>query len=216
MTSQPVDENDQLLANPEVSEKATARRGGLLPATDFDPEIVNRLKKSKRATLNVGGVRHEVMWRTLNRLPHTRLGRLRQCTSGSDIYRLCDDFSLVDETIEFFFDRHSQSFSSVLNFYRTGKLHLIDEMCVLSFGEDLEYWGVDELYMESCCQHRYHQRKENIIEEMRKEADSLRERTVEHFGTGKFAVIRQKVWYLLEKPQTSMAARVSFVSQGKL
>ena len=146
-------------------------------------------------------------WRTLDRLPNTRLGRLRNCVLPEQMLQLCDDFNLEEN--EFFFDRHPRSFATVLNFYRTGKLHLVDEMCVLSFSDDLEYWGIDELYMESCCQQRYHQRKESVLEEMRKEQESLVLHDDEDFGDGRCADFQRKVWNLLEKPQSSAAARVS-------
>ena len=55
-------------------------------------------------------------------LPHSRLGQLAAATTEEEVSRLCDDYSIIHN--EYFFDRHARNFNSILNFYRTGKMHI--------------------------------------------------------------------------------------------
>ena len=117
------------------------------------------------------------MWKSLNKLPNSRLGEMyfhRKKKKIDEIIQLCDDYNEI--TNELYFDRNSHSFGSILNFYRTGKLHLIDNICVLSFHEDLEYWRIDECILETCCQIKYQQKKDNIFEEIQKEEEAEKEK----------------------------------------
>ena len=162
---------DAYLQPPTYSDLALCAMSSRGPMPTPSPAaIASAFSSSRRVGLNVGGSRHEVMWRTLQRLPRTRLGRLETCRTHADLLSLCDDYTLPEKQadgrwslVEFYFERHTRSFALLLDLYRTGRLHVDDEICVMSFRDELEYWGIDQLYIEPCCEARFHQRFDQVI-----------------------------------------------------
>lgn len=94
----------------------------------------------------------------------------------------------------------------VMNYYRTGHLHVREELCEISFLQEIEYWGIDELRINPCCRERYYRRKEqketlDVQQEFEAEDDA------EDFVGAACPVLRHHLWDLLEKPESSRAAR---------
>ena len=174
-----------------------------------DPVLIVKSRNlNKKTILNVGGERHEVSWKTLQSAPNTRLGRLARADSHESIMECVDLYSLMEN--EYFFDRHPRSFLSILNFYRTGRLHVADEMCVIAFNDDLEYWGISDLWLETCCQNKFLSRKEFIEEEMNKEAQHIKREMSERRKISSWCSRAQQIiWNLFEKPESSLAAKVT-------
>ena len=118
-------------------------------------------KRAPRMQLNVGGKHFEIARALLVRHPRTRLGRLACLLEDSsdpspdELLNYCDDFRLPpkvpsnsSENFEwsdcpkFYFERDGTALPMLLNFYRNGKLHVTDEMCVINFAEELKYWNI--------------------------------------------------------------------------
>ena len=152
-----------------------------------DPAAIARHKRQNpKVVINLGGVRHEVMWRMLEKRPLTRLGMLAKARTHEDILKLVDAYSLTDN--EIYFDRDPLTFNSILNFYRTDHLHVIDELCVLDFAEDLEFWMIKEINLEICCVDKFNTRRDHILAEVEKakHIQQTTEEVVEDFGDGYF------------------------------
>ncbi|KAL6489055.1 hypothetical protein MHYP_G00027960 [Metynnis hypsauchen] len=154
--------------------------------------------------INVGGSRYILSQELLASHPETRLGKLALSTRDSAL-DLCDDADFLEN--EFFFDRSSQTFQYIMNFYKTGHLHVREELCVVSFLQEIEYWGIDELRIDNCCRDKYYRRKE-----MKESLDIHRDAEMMDSDEEDFAGVlcqdfRQRLWDLMEKPDSSKAAK---------
>ncbi|KAM9806295.1 delayed-rectifier potassium channel regulatory subunit KCNS2 [Syngnathus typhle] len=187
--------------------QALREPGGRAPAGD-----------SAAIRINVGGFKKRLHTDTLSRFPETRLARLLQCRSKESILELCDDYDDVEK--EFYFDRNPTLFPYVLNFYNTGRLHVMAELCIFSFSQEIEYWGINEFFLDSCCSGSYHCRK------MNQDREEWEDRSDEGTTTSSFdellefyndatkfdkqplGSIRRRIWLILDNPGYSVASRV--------
>ena len=102
------------------------------------------MRRRSIVILDVGGEKFIALKRTLARLPTTRLGKLVRAQSVrfpvlwtqswygqlwyfSKILEYCDEF-FPGETLEYFFDKNPENFTSILDIYRTGtgRLHFFN------------------------------------------------------------------------------------------
>ncbi|CAH8665149.1 unnamed protein product [Schistosoma rodhaini] len=199
--------NNQLASVSHISIRSHDSITDILEKSVYIPAFLRARKHHCRVVLNVGGERHEVMWKTLRRLPLSRLGRLSISNNPAELAQLFDSYS--NEKNELYFDQYARSFGSILGVYRTGHLHFLEDICVVAFKNDLFYWGINEYQLETCCYYKYYLKKEQVQEELKKTREiSLSQAEEEQFGTGRWATLQKYMWDLVEKPQTSMVARI--------
>uniref|UniRef100_A0A3P8WX16 Delayed-rectifier potassium channel regulatory subunit KCNS1 n=1 Tax=Cynoglossus semilaevis TaxID=244447 RepID=A0A3P8WX16_CYNSE len=169
--------------------------------------------------VNVGGLKSSLCSSTLKKFPDTRLGKLLSCDSEEDILQVCDDYDV--QRNEFYFDRNPGLFPYVLHFYETGKLHIMEELCVFSFSQEIEYWGINEFFLDTCCSYRYHDRKlessrhrrwddESDASSVDTSVDEISDlnRDMQHFQEVRYGNIRKCLWLTLENPGYSIPSKM--------
>jgi len=139
--------------------------------------------------VNVGGFRHEVRLETLQKFPQTRLGQL---ATNKEPLGVHDGYNKKKN--EFYFDRNPNIFNIILDFYRTGKLHFNDKICVTSFKEELDFWIISESNMSACCKDNY------LTKKLKKEKQMKDDKKV-------LATDSQScMWNILDNPSSSVPA----------
>ncbi|CAG6021909.1 unnamed protein product [Menidia menidia] len=208
--------------NPPPQQEEQARKGAFYKRAQPAPEVSAvaenpPLSGARRlhAIINVGGLRYQLPWTTLEDFPLSRLGQLHLCSSFDEIMLICDDYDVARN--EFFFDRSPCAFRTILTFLRAGKLRSLREMCALSFREELLYWGVPEENLEWCCRRRLLQRIEDFeAMERAEEDDELLEDLMgsensghrHHTAESKLGQCMGKLRDMVERPQSGLPGKI--------
>lgn len=183
-----------------------------------------KIKKCTRVILNARGFKYDVLVSNLGKAaPNSRLFKLKmyidkyinftqiddnQTVSLSEI---CDEYN--PENFEFYFDRDPYVLNLILNGLATNKLHVIDNnVCVNFLTQELNYWNVNRVNIESCCLVEIDNKQDSIDSELKIEQailDEINENT--DFGTYFFPKTRAKIWFALENPISSIWATIHLV-----
>ncbi|KAM9855335.1 voltage-gated potassium channel regulatory subunit KCNG1 [Aulostomus maculatus] len=188
-----------------------AQRAPELSTTHGDTPLSHTRKL--HAIINVGGLRYQLPWTTLEDFPLSRLGQLHLCSSFDEIMSICDDYDVTHN--EFFFDRSPCAFRTILTFLRAGKLRSLREMCALSFREELLYWGVPEESLEWCCRRRLLQRMEEFEaieraaeEELLEDLSDSDSGQREHAAESRLSRCMGKLRDMVERPHSGLPGKI--------
>ncbi|OWF46555.1 potassium voltage-gated channel protein Shaw-like [Mizuhopecten yessoensis] len=154
----------------------------------------------ERVMLNVGGRMFETTYATLHTQPETRLGKLSM-----------DSNEYCEETKQFFFDRNPDFFNSLLDFYRTGELHLPSCYCGASLRHELSFWELQEEDLSECCLQVYY-KYDNDKETMKTLEASVSVRDLDYTdkecAASTFVCVKRAIWLFLDQPKSSFLAKM--------
>ena len=75
-------------------------------------------------------------------------------STTKELIDLCDQY--LEKTNEFVFQTKLGNFPTILHYYLgSSKLHFSDGTCPVKFSQELRYWGISTLHLETCCLKKY-------------------------------------------------------------
>ena len=177
-------------------------------ATALGFKNMSRSNSEPRISINVGGKLFQSYASTLQRFPRSRLAILTR-----------NDVSFDVQDDEYFFDRSSKMFDSILDCYRTGELHFPHCFCGPVVRRELEFWGLHETLIAPCCwkSFKFYEEEEKALEMLEKtfatETTKIASNPHNHQPNTlryEWTRWRRQVLSFLEDPHSSRAAKVSY------
>ncbi|XP_046378848.1 potassium voltage-gated channel protein egl-36-like [Haliotis rufescens] len=149
---------------------------------------------------NIGGKKFETLSLTLKKFPGTRLASL---------HPQADEYNR--DTGEYFFDRDPIAFGCILNLYRTSSLHFPDHLCGNYLREELNFWRIPESLVSECCWTVFFNAEQDnqIFRNLKKTFSFLdKDPRLNETGKGGMELWMHRIWLLLDKPNSSRAAKI--------
>ena len=156
--------------------------------------ILNMIDKVK---INIGGQLFITKLNTIQRFPGTKL---------SNITETCDHFDKTSE--EYYFDRNPLIFQSILDYYRTGKLHFVTNVCPEHIRDELDFWEISTSDLGPCCW-KYFYAVDNDLKTVGVIEKHFFQQECTYVDPMKIVMLKGKIWNILEHPKTSRVAMVS-------
>lgn len=166
-------------------------------------------KRVHMLNINVGGRTFFISRHLAARYPHTRIGSLAHCTDRVKQLTFCDDYCVCKD--EFFFDRDPIFFNYIFQFYHSGVLWVMEELCPINLEEEMQYWGVSLKDTQRCCRILFEEKVDELRDYLKVEKELLAQIEPKHnedgFKNMFLGGIRKSLWDLMENPYSSLSAK---------
>ena len=114
---------------------------------------------------------------------------------------------------DYFFDHDPVCFSAVLEYLRTGELHLPPNVCGPALKRELDFWGVSEHLIQNCCWNTYDSWNSTYESLQQLERDRkkifVEYEPVDLDDLTKWQKFRRNAWNLVTNHASSWGAKVS-------
>lgn len=179
----------------------TANKIRMLNGVD-DTGGQQRLTECDMIRFNIGGTQFKTFRSTLEKQAVCRLNDLDFLEK-----HFCPDLG------EYFFDRDPDMFKCLLNYLRSGELHLPSHTCTPVIKQDMEFWGLKANAIEKCCFLAFNEwdaTQKALGQLERRRSDILSDgHVISTKPSSGWKKLRRAGWAFLNDSSSSLAAKIA-------